>query len=146
MTVSLLRTFALIVSVSAKFDETLADICLNFLSASPRCIMLQNCARSKDTCCFSCTALANALRKGADILSGGERIYQTSNEESKHDAIFPCAHCIFLFFTSHNEFYSSQSPSRWSTWGFTVNKVQFNRLSILSPEERPGSSALVLRI
>ena len=45
-----------------------------------------------------------------DILPGGERIYQTLNEESKHDAIFPGAHTNFLFVTSHNKFYSSQSP------------------------------------
>ena len=34
-----------------------------------------------------------------DILSGGERICQSSNAESKHDAIFPCAHTIF--YSSH---------------------------------------------
>ena len=32
-----------------------------------------------------------------DILSGEERIYQSSNAESKHDAIFPCAHTIFYW-------------------------------------------------
>ena len=34
-----------------------------------------------------------------DVLSGGERNYQTTNEESKHDAIFPVLTAIF--YSSH---------------------------------------------
>ena len=44
-------------------------------------------------CCDIFTSLKDLLK--LDILSGGERICQSSNAESKHDAIFPCAHTVF---------------------------------------------------
>ena len=43
-----------------------------------------------------------------------------------------CSH-NFLFVTSHNNFYSSQSPVQRSAWGFTCYKLN----SIVSPETFP---------